>query len=63
MFSDIFDQDHFIKTLEGDVKIVKYLPKELESAPKARKHFTTWSGVSYYEDIAHLYQEYRVNIT
>lgn len=60
IFSDIFDEEHFIKTLERDVYIVKELPKELESLPKARKHFTTWSGVSYYEEMARLWQEYRV---
>lgn len=60
IFSDIFDEEHFIKTLERDAHIVKELPKELESLPKARKHFTTWSGVSYYEEMAHLWQEYRV---
>ncbi|KAH9322080.1 hypothetical protein KI387_016719, partial [Taxus chinensis] len=60
IFSDIFDQEHFIKTLEGDVKIVKELPKELESVPKARKHFTSWSGLTYYEEMAHLYKEYKV---
>ncbi|XP_057866150.1 O-fucosyltransferase 38 isoform X2 [Cryptomeria japonica] len=60
IFSDIFDQEHFIKTLEGDVKIIKELPKELESTPKARKHFTTWSGLAYYQEMGHLYQEYKV---
>ncbi|CAN6458592.1 unnamed protein product [Victoria cruziana] len=59
-FSDIFDEDHFIKTLKGDVRIVKELPKELESVPRARKHFTSWSGKSYYEDIAQLWKTYKV---
>ncbi|KAF3780889.1 Uncharacterized protein EJ110_NYTH38190 [Nymphaea thermarum] len=55
-FSDIFDEEHFITTLKGDVRIVKELPKELESLPKARKHFTSWSAKSYYEDIAQLWK-------
>ncbi|XP_073038751.1 O-fucosyltransferase 38-like isoform X2 [Primulina eburnea] len=50
-FSDVFDELHFINTLQQDVMIVKELPKELESVPRARKHFTSWSGVSYYEII------------
>ncbi|KAH9717639.1 O-fucosyltransferase 38 [Citrus sinensis] len=44
-FSDMFDEVHFIKTLQGDLRIAKELPKELESVPRARKHFTSWSGV------------------
>ncbi|XP_008786553.2 O-fucosyltransferase 38 isoform X1 [Phoenix dactylifera] len=59
-FSDIFDELHFIKSLQGDVRIVKELPKELESAPRARKHFTSWSGVSYYEEMARLWKDYQV---
>ncbi|KAF3791797.1 Uncharacterized protein EJ110_NYTH13448 [Nymphaea thermarum] len=59
-FSDIFDEEHFIATLKGDVRIVKELPKELESVPKARKHFTSWSAKSYYEDIAQLWKTYKV---
>ncbi|KAK6152992.1 hypothetical protein DH2020_012631 [Rehmannia glutinosa] len=41
-FSNIFDELHFIKSLRQDVRIVKELPKELESLPRARKHFTLW---------------------
>ncbi|XP_010520421.1 PREDICTED: uncharacterized protein At1g04910 isoform X2 [Tarenaya hassleriana] len=59
-FSDIFDELHFIKTLERDVKIIKQLPKEVESLPRARKHFTSWSGVGYYEEMTHLWKEYKV---
>lgn len=59
-FADIFDELHFIKSLQGDVQIVQELPKELESAPRARKHFTSWSGVSYYEEVAQLWKDYQV---
>ncbi|KAG8373644.1 hypothetical protein BUALT_Bualt11G0045700 [Buddleja alternifolia] len=44
-FSDVFDELHFITYLQQDVRIVKELPKEIESLPRARKHFTSWSGV------------------
>ncbi|KAI5672461.1 hypothetical protein M9H77_12825 [Catharanthus roseus] len=59
-FSDIFDEKHFITTLKGDVRIVKELPKELESAPRARKHFTSWSSMGYYEETTELWKEYQV---
>ncbi|RRT65759.1 hypothetical protein B296_00039562 [Ensete ventricosum] len=59
-FSDIFDESHFIKSLEGDVHIVHELPKELESAPRARKHFSSWSGASYYEEMSQLWKDYQV---
>ncbi|XP_073012920.1 O-fucosyltransferase 38 [Typha latifolia] len=59
-FADIFDEPHFIKALQGDVRIVKELPKELESAPRARKHFTSWSGAGYYEEMAQLWKDYKV---
>lgn len=59
-FSDIFDEAHFIKALEGDVHVVRALPKELESAPRARKHFSSWASVNYYEEVAHLWNEYQV---
>ncbi|XP_077214254.1 O-fucosyltransferase family protein isoform X2 [Tasmannia lanceolata] len=59
-FSDIFDELHFIRTLQGDVRIVKQLPKELGSVPRARKHFTTWSGMSYYVEMARLWKDYQV---
>lgn len=60
IFSDIFDEIHFITSLRGDVKIVKELPKELESVPRARKHFTSWSSMSYYEEMTRLWKEYQV---
>ncbi|KAL9462380.1 hypothetical protein AB3S75_000395 [Citrus x aurantiifolia] len=59
-FSDMFDEVHFIKTLQGDLRIAKELPKELESVPRARKHFTSWSGVGYYEEMTQLFKEYQV---
>lgn len=60
-FSNIFDEPHFIKSLEEDVKIVKELPKELESLPRARKHFTSWAGLSYYEEMTGLWKEYQAS--
>lgn len=59
-FSDIFDVLHFINSLQGDLRIVMELPKELEPAPRARKHFTSWSGVGYYEEMTQLFKEYQV---
>lgn len=59
-FSDIFDELHFIESLKRDVRIVKELPKNLEAVPRARKHFTTWSGVGYYEEMKQLWKEYQV---
>ncbi|KAI7745482.1 hypothetical protein M8C21_022584 [Ambrosia artemisiifolia] len=45
IFSDIFDEDHFINSLKQDVRIIKKLPQELVSIPRARKHFTSWGGL------------------
>lgn len=59
-FSDIFDEPHFIKALEGDVHIVPELPKEMETAARYRKHFTSWSSASYYEEISLLLKDYQV---
>ncbi|KAL0381348.1 UNVERIFIED_CONTAM: O-fucosyltransferase 38 [Sesamum angustifolium] len=59
-FSDIFDEVHFIESLQHDVRIVKELPKELESLPRARKHFTSWAGLSYYEEMTELWKDYQV---
>lgn len=58
-FSDIFDENHFIKALQGDLIIIKELPKEVESLPRVRKHFTSWSGVGYYEEMAQLWKEHQ----
>lgn len=60
-FPDVFDEFHFIRSLQGDVRIVKELPKELESVPRARKHFTSWGGVSYYEEMMDLWKNYQVH--
>lgn len=59
-FSDIFDENHFINALQGDIHIVRELPKELASLPRARKHFTSWASVSYYEEVSHLFKDYKV---
>ncbi|KAK9010584.1 hypothetical protein V6N11_043466 [Hibiscus sabdariffa] len=59
-FSDIFDELHFITTLQKDVRIVKELPKELEHVPRARKHFTSWSSMGYYREMTQLWNEYQV---
>ncbi|KAG5529074.1 hypothetical protein RHGRI_029665 [Rhododendron griersonianum] len=59
-FTDVFNEHHFITSLQRDVRIVKELPKELESAPRARKHFSSWSGMSYYEEMTHLWKDYQV---
>ncbi|EOX92512.1 hypothetical protein QUC31_003674 [Theobroma cacao] len=59
-FSDIFDELHFIKTLQGDVRIIRELPKELELVPRARKHFTSWSSMGYYKEMMHLWEDHQV---
>lgn len=60
-FSNIFDEPHFIKSLQEDVRIVKEIPKELEPLPRARKHFSSWASMSYYEDMAGLWKEYKAS--
>lgn len=60
-FEDIFDEAYFIESLKGDVQVVRGLPKELESVPRARKHFTSWSGAGYYEEMARLFKDYKVS--
>ncbi|XP_026389694.1 O-fucosyltransferase 38-like [Papaver somniferum] len=59
-FSDIFDERHFIAILQQDVKIVRELPKELELVPRARKHFTSWGSMGYYEEMTGLWKDYQV---
>ncbi|WOL12483.1 hypothetical protein Cni_G21250 [Canna indica] len=49
-FSNVFDEEHFIQTLVNDVKVVKKLPVELMSTPKAIIHFRSWSGSEYYQN-------------
>ncbi|RZC17650.1 O-fucosyltransferase 38 isoform B [Glycine soja] len=60
VFSDVFDEFHFIESLKGDIRIVSELPKNLEGVPRARKHFTSWSGVGYYEEMTRLWSDYQV---
>ncbi|TQE12660.1 hypothetical protein C1H46_001680 [Malus baccata] len=61
IFSDVFDEDHFINALANDVKIIKNLPKELATGIRTVKHFRSWSGMDYYQDeIAGLWEEYEV---
>ncbi|GAB4844997.1 O-fucosyltransferase 7 [Ancistrocladus abbreviatus] len=60
-FKDVFDEDHFINALANDVKVIKKLPEELATQPKAVKHFKSWSGLDYYQDkIATMWEDYRV---
>ncbi|MCO5550397.1 hypothetical protein L7F22_003881 [Adiantum nelumboides] len=60
-FSDVFDEDYFMKSLENDISIVKKISKELLSAPKAHKHFRSWSSAKYYqEEIAELWEDYKI---
>uniref|UniRef100_A0A0D3HS64 O-fucosyltransferase family protein n=1 Tax=Oryza barthii TaxID=65489 RepID=A0A0D3HS64_9ORYZ len=59
-FKDIFNEPRFIKALEGDVSIVNDLPQSLQSVPRARKHFTSWSGASYYEEVKQLWKDHKV---
>ncbi|KAI3665025.1 hypothetical protein L6452_43641 [Arctium lappa] len=60
IFSDIFDEDHFIDSLKQDVRVLKKLPPELLSIPRARKHFTSWAGLGYYEEMTKLWADYQV---
>lgn len=63
IFSDVFDVDYFIEALKYDVPVIKKLPKTLKGEPKVIKQFRSWSYVNYYEeDIARLWQNYKVNI-
>jgi hypothetical protein len=60
-FFDVFDADHFIDALNGDIDVVKALPSHLISAPKAVKQFQSWANLKYYEEsIAPLWHEYKV---
>lgn len=59
-FKDIFNEPRFVKALEGDVHIVSDLPESLQSAPRARKHFTSWSGASYYDEVKVLWKDHKV---
>ncbi|XVF64819.1 hypothetical protein PTKIN_Ptkin09bG0197200 [Pterospermum kingtungense] len=60
-FSNIFDEDHFIKSLANDIKVIKKLPKGSSSATKVVKYFRSWSGLEYYQnEIASLWEEYQI---
>lgn len=59
-FSDIFDETHFIEALKGDIRVARELPKELESIPRARKHFSSWASMGYYEEMRRLWNEFQV---
>lgn len=51
-FEDIFDVDHFITSLRGEVRIVKKLPLKLKAKAEDGAIFTmppvSWSNMSYY---------------
>ncbi|KAJ8433791.1 hypothetical protein Cgig2_025954 [Carnegiea gigantea] len=60
-FADIFDQNHFINSLADDVKVIRKLPKELSTAPRAVMQFRSWSGQKYYQNnVARLWSKYQV---
>ncbi len=60
-FSDIFDVDHFIKSVQGDVPIIKKLPEFLHDETEIITEFRSWSDVKYYEEgIASLWSRYKV---
>ncbi|XP_074591407.1 O-fucosyltransferase 7-like [Curcuma longa] len=60
-FSDVFDEEYFIHSLENDVRIVKKLPKELATITKSVKYFRSWSPLEYYQDeISKLWDDYKV---
>ncbi|XP_042452196.1 O-fucosyltransferase 7-like [Zingiber officinale] len=60
-FSDVFDEEYFIQSLENDVRIVKKLPKELATVTKTVKYFRSWSPLEYYQDeISKLWDDYKV---
>ena len=62
-FSDVFDEDHFISALAYDLTVIKKLPKELVTAPRAVKHFRSWSGIDYYQnEIASMWDDYQVSL-
>ncbi|KAL3721492.1 hypothetical protein ACJRO7_033916 [Eucalyptus globulus] len=62
-FSDIFDETHFIEALKGDIRVATELRKELESVPHARKHFSSWASMGYYEELTRLWNEYQICIS
>ncbi|CAI5518581.1 unnamed protein product, partial [Closterium sp. Naga37s-1] len=60
-FSDVFDTDHFISALAGDVPVVRRLPRELKLAELKRVHFTSWAPLTYYsKEIGRYWRQYKV---
>nr|GEV44212.1 O-fucosyltransferase 38 [Tanacetum cinerariifolium] len=48
------------KSLKWDVTVINKLPEELLSVPRARKHFTSWGTLSYYQEMTKLWEDYQV---
>jgi len=58
-FGDIYDEDHFISTLDGYVKVVKELPEAIMERHNYNMTNITsirveaWASVSYYLGVVH----------
>ncbi|XP_047314777.1 rhamnogalacturonan I rhamnosyltransferase 1-like isoform X2 [Impatiens glandulifera] len=64
-FQDIFDVDHFITSLRGEVRILKELPPRLKRRVEVGKVYSlppiSWSDISYYKkEILPLVKKYKV---
>ncbi|XP_078444263.1 O-fucosyltransferase 7-like isoform X1 [Wolffia australiana] len=60
-FSDVFDEEHFVRSLRKDIKIVRKLPNELITRLKAVTYFRSWSNQEYYTDeISQLWNSHQV---
>ncbi|GMP30824.1 hypothetical protein CsSME_00005308 [Camellia sinensis var. sinensis] len=63
-FQDIFDVDHFIKSLRDEVRILKELPPRLKRRVKLGMYYSlppvSWSDISYYH---HQYKVVHLNKT
>ncbi|KAF5958479.1 hypothetical protein HYC85_005704 [Camellia sinensis] len=64
-FQDIFDVDHFIKSLRDEVRILKELPPRLKRRVKLGMYYSlppvSWSDISYYHhQILRLVKKYKV---
>ncbi|KAM7520615.1 hypothetical protein LguiB_019577 [Lonicera macranthoides] len=64
-FKDIFDVDHFIKSLRDEVRILKELPPRLKKRVELGMYYSlppiSWSDISYYDQqILPLLQKYKV---